>query len=316
MRRWIVWGCFFSLLLTTNAYAHITGAFGDFMLGIMAENTTEKLHTELIQTREQIENLTPKVDQLEKEYKKNEKVAASKLQFYNTSGMDVWMDFILQSEGVVDVLSNQRIMEKNIEAYLSELNELYMDYMQVKATKESLEGHEELLKVIEKNLQARYQFFADHSDLMPEEMEKKILQIWGRDGAAFLDEDLMDDAWMINNNIHEFVTRKTEDSPYRLEEELLNQKSKLKYYFRTDHIYVHYRMGEADVILIGTLSNREGSLEIEAGFLNGFILSNEILDQLQVFSIDYSLLDPNSKGFYVEQTNHAIIIQPAEKAGE
>lgn len=316
MRRSIVVGCILFLCLSGTAYAHITGAFGDFLLGIMSESTTERLHNELKQTREEIEKLTPEFEQLKQEYKKNEAVAVSKLHFYNTSGMDVWMDFLLQSDGIVDLLSNQRIIENNLEAYLAELNELYLNYLQVKVTKETLEGHEELLKVIDDNLKARYRFFSDHSELAPEQMEQKILQLWRRDGADFIDEDLLDDAWMINKNIHDFVTRKTPDSPYRLEQELLNRKSKLKYYFRSDHIYVHYRKADTDVILVGRLSSEDNSLVIEAGFLNGFILPNEIVMQMQGFRIQYSLLNPSSIGFYVEQANNAIIIQPAEQAGE
>jgi hypothetical protein len=73
------------------------------------------------------------------------------------------------------------------------------------------------------------------------------------------------------------------------------------------------------VILIGTVSKsneNKASLQFEAGFLNGILLSGDLLEKLPGFQIDYSKLNPKSKGFYVEHMNGAIVVQPAENAVE
>jgi hypothetical protein len=99
--------------LASPVYAHVVGSFGDFLNGVKNEKTTEKLKSELKNTKEQIEQLTPQVTKMEKEFNKKKLGAAeSKLQFYNTIGLDTYMNFILQSDDIVDVLANQRIIKE------------------------------------------------------------------------------------------------------------------------------------------------------------------------------------------------------------
>jgi hypothetical protein len=318
MRRWMIGGVLLPLLFSSTIYAHVAGSFGDFLVGVKDESTIETLIMEIQETKKEIERLTPRVEQMEAEYNKTEDVAVTKLQFYNTIGLDMYLHFILQSDDMVDILANQRIIEKKLEDDLQDINELYLDYMQVKVTKDSLEGHINVLQMIEDNLQARKQFFAANQNSTPEEMASLTAAAW-TSNAGFLDEILQEDSILLNDQIKEFVTKKTAHSPYRLEEEIWNQKSKLTYYFRSDHVYVHFRTNDADVILIGTVSKTDentASLQFEAGFLNGILLSTDILDQLPGFEINYSNLNPASKGFYVEQINGAIVIQPAEQAVE
>jgi hypothetical protein len=318
MRKWMIGGVLLTVLFASTAYAHVAGSFGDFLVGVKDESTTEKLRNEINETKEEIERLTPRVEQMEAEYIEKADVAVTKLQFYNTIGLDTYMNFILQSDDVVDILANQRIIEKKIEGDLWELNQLYLAYMPLKLAKDSLEGHVKVLNMIQDNLQAREEFFAKNKDLTPEEMASLTVINWAAN-AGSLDEVLQKDSDLLNGNIKEFVTRKTASSPYRLDEELFNQRSDLTYYFRSDHVYVNFRNKDADVILIGTVSkNNEntGSLQFEAGFLNGILLSSELLEQLPGFKIDYSKLNPKSKGFFVEHMNGAIVIQPAEQAVE
>lgn len=319
MRKWIIGGCLLSLFFVSPAYAHISGAFGDFLSGIEDESTTEKLKKEIAETKEEIERLAPRVDALEAEYYKKEEMAVTKLKYYNTVGLDTFMTFIMESEGIVHMLASQRIVEKNLEQYLQELNMLYLDYMQVKLTKESLEGHEKLLGIIQSNLAAREALLSQYQNLTSVQLAMLVGSTWEKYVGTPLEERLVSDSMLLNENIKELVTQKTKDSPFRIEESLLNEKAKLTYHIRSDHIYVHFKNEGADVILIGIITKEnenKASLLFEAGFINGVMLSTTILNELKGFEIHYSSLNPASKDFYVEQTNGAIVIHPIEKAME
>ncbi|WLD94522.1 hypothetical protein [Alkalihalobacillus sp. AL-G] len=306
------------LLLTTTVYAHVSGSFKDFLSGIQDQRSTEKLKKEIQKTREEIEQLTPEVNQLEKEYSKKAEKSVLMLQFYRAIGLDTYMKFITSSNDIVDVLANRRFVEMKLEEDLQELNDLYLSYMPVKMAKNSLEGHMELLKMIEGNLQARQTFFQSHKNSTPEEMANIAVTTW-EENASHIDDDLYKDSKLFNEHIKEFVTRKTSDSPYRFVDDLFNKKAKLTYFFRSDHIYVNYHKKDADVILIGQIfkiGKKSASLQFEAGFLNGIQLSNDLLKKLPGLKIDYGHLAPESETFYVEQVNGAIVIQPIENAVE
>jgi hypothetical protein len=320
MRKWLIVGCLFSLFIASSAYAHVSGAFGDFLVGIKDESTTEKLRNEIKETKLEIELLTPKVNVLEQEYSKKEEVAVTKLKIYNTVGLDTFMDFVLQSEDMIDILANERLIEKNLESYLQQLNQLYLDYMKVKVTKEALEGHEKLLSIIEENLLARKRMLSNQNSSHIQ-IAMQIGEIWQENVGTPLEEQLYADLALVSKNTKAFLTRKTKDSPYRLEGKSLNEKSNLEYHIRSDHVYVHFQAKEADVILIGMMSKEsedKASLRFEAGFINGIAISNNILNELKGFEINYKNIGDthNSKGFYVEQANGAIVIQPTEQAGE
>jgi peptidoglycan hydrolase CwlO-like protein len=318
MRKWIITGILICILSASTVYAHVSGAFGDFLAGIKDESTTKQLKQEIEATKQEIERLTPKVHHLEKQFDQKMKEAEPIIQFYNTIGLDTYMNFLLQSETIVDVLANQRIIEKKLNEDLHALNALYLDYMSLKLAKESLEGHAELLRMIEDNLEAREQFFVDHPGLPSEVLANLVVTNW-ETNAGDVDELLLADSELLNENMSDFITQKTEGSPYRLEDNLLNEISPLDYYFRSDHVYVHYQKKDADVILIGTVvksNNKMASLKFEAGFINGIQISSNLTERISGFQLDYGLINPQSKGFYVEQTNGAIVIQPVENSGE
>ncbi|MDI3327267.1 MAG: hypothetical protein QJR06_01820 [Alicyclobacillaceae bacterium] len=304
----------FLFLFRSTAYAHVAGAFGDFLAGVTDERTTEKLKIQLAETREEIARLTPEVDRLEANYRPKAADALLKLQFYNTIGLDTYVDFVLQSGDIIDVMANVAFIEKKLESDLRALNQLYLEYMQVKTVRDSLNGHVEVLEMIRRNLVAREQFLAKNRNLSPQEIAGQVANLWDKN-VGNVDELLKKDTKMLNRNIMSFVTQKTAESPYRLEESLLNQKSQLSYHIRSDHVYVNYNKGDADLILIGIVSkkdDRTAAIEFEAGFLNGIAISPELLSKIHGLTIDYNKINPDSKGFYVEQTNGAILIQPAE----
>lgn len=318
MRRWLIILCYLSLFFGGSVYAHLSGAFGDFLIGIQDESTTQKLKNEIEETKEQIEQLTPKVNRLQSEYSAKEKDAVTKLLFYNTMGLDVFMNFVLETEGIVDSLANKRLYEKNIETYLQELNHLYLKYKQLEITQEALEGHQELLMIIENNLSARNSFFEKYDYLSDKDKAYQAVEEF-----ELVMENITDmlyrDSDVLNSQITRFVTRKTKNSPYRLDQHLYNKKSEIDYYFRSDHTYLHVNENNTDVILIGVFTkdnSSTASLKLEAGFSNGIMIPEEVLPLLGTLKFDYSKLNSNSKDFFIEQTNGAIIIQSNETAVE
>ncbi|MFH5181316.1 hypothetical protein ACHHV8_00945 [Paenibacillus sp. TAB 01] len=142
------------------------------------EQTTDKLKQEMAKTKEEIEALSPRVDQLERQYDANRQTAVNKLKLYYDQGLDTWMSLLLQNEALVDVLGNQWLAERQLESYMQELNRLYAEFSQLKVTKASLEGHERLLSIIEENLQARYQFLADNPDVAIDQLANYLDIDW------------------------------------------------------------------------------------------------------------------------------------------
>lgn len=318
MRKTTIITIVFLLLTPVIAYAHITGAFKDFLVGIKDENATQKLEEELAVTKEEIARLAPQVEQLGAEYTEKQEEQMPKLRFYQSIGLDVYMNFILESEDMVDVLANQRLIEMKLEEDINALNRLYLEYMQVKVVKDSMLGHQHVLEIIESNLASRQQFLDKFGHLSEEQMEQAAEDKWATE-AAVLDEVLVQDYDIIKRRIHQVTTQKTAQSPFRLEDQLLNEYTYLQYYIQSDHVYAHYVKNEVDIILIGVVSRDDpqtASLKFEAGFMNGIRIADSFMNQLFGFEIDYSKLNSKSKDFYVEQTNGAIVLIPYEQSKE
>ncbi|MCC2686384.1 MAG: hypothetical protein K0R75_3283 [Paenibacillaceae bacterium] len=317
MRRSIVYGILvLGSLLATTVYAHFAESYTYFIEGVEDESaTTARLEKEIADTNREIEQINPQLATLEQEYGSEKDAAVSKLQFYNTIGLDALTGYILQSESITDVLANRRIVEKQLKDDLSRLNDLYQHYAQTKAAKETLAGHEKLLDIIRRNLEERETFDAVAKNLSPKDKADLAAQLWTGKVEGQLTKQLQEDANLLKKNEQQFITRASDALPYRFEEERWNEKSKLSYLYRSDHVYVYYENNNASVILLGTVGNvndAKASLKFEAGFLNGIALSDELVDFLHGFEIDYAGINPKSKGFYVEQANGAIIIQPME----
>jgi hypothetical protein len=302
-------------LFATGVYAHVTGVFKDFLVGVGDENSTEKLKTSLEETKKEIEELTPAVESMEKKYDNDQEDAVSKLLFYNTIGMDAYFTLLTNSSDAVDVLANQRLFEKKLDDDLQSLNSLYLTYMQLKTAKESLEGHVELLHMIEKNLKARDVFLKENS--VPRYTKEQnaifltnIAQVIWENDAAKVDEVLLDDAKKLANNPDKYFTR--EEQSYKLDEKKVNKDMKATYFFRSDHIYVHFHQGEADIILIGLYGkNSQGypQLHFEAGFMNGIMLPSNLLDPITSFQINFE------KNLVVKQGNGYTSFVPEKYSG-
>ena len=274
-------------------YAHLTGAFANFLAIVYDDSTISKLHQEMDQTREEIEKLEPQVKQAETVFKEDQQVAVEQLQFYSEKGLDTWLAMMQQGSDIVDIMGSQWVMEQKIITYAEELNELYVQYEQLLSSQNTLKGHEQLLQAIEKNLQAREDFLAETAGLDLETIANYLDIDWTAEVEDSIIADFQKDADTIEGNLLDWVGESPTGS-FHLQEEWLNERSNARYYFRNDHIYVEYELEYAHVLILGqVLQNEEGTaveFTIEAGFYNGFFLPEELLIELPGFSIDYETL--------------------------
>src|SRR4051794_34973403 len=81
-------------------YAHLTGAFANFLAIVYDDSTISNLHQEMDQTREEIEKLEPQVKQAETVFKEDQQVAVEQLQFYSEKGLDTWLALMQQGSDI------------------------------------------------------------------------------------------------------------------------------------------------------------------------------------------------------------------------
>ena len=289
MGKRIVIGLICAFLFMLPVYGHLSGAFADFLAIVHDRSTLDQLTGEMEETRRQIEELQPEVDDLEVRFKDQQHTAVEQLQLYADSGLDVWLSMMQDGDDAADLLGSQWLMERGINSYLEGLNGLYLQYQQLNAQKESLEGHEELLSVIEFNLQARDQYLSDNAGLPLEQIANYLDIDWVSEVEYPLIDELKRDRQLIDSRLEDWFGSSQENL---LEEAWLNKQSELRYFFRKDHIYVEYKIEEGHVILLGQLlqdqDGKSAGLVFEAGFYNGFYLPEELLEELDGFRIDYS----------------------------
>lgn len=280
-------------LVAVPAYAHLTGAFANFLAIVYDEQTIEQLREEMANTKLEIEALTPVVEKAEQAFRADQEVSIEQLQFYSEVGLDTWLALMQQGTDIVDILGSQSFMSTKINTYLFDLNELYLQYKQLVLQKESLEGHEHLLQAIEKNLQARQSFLDENAGLELEVIANYLDIDWTAEVEEHIIADLQADADVVNEQLLEWLAV-TDELPFALSEEWLNERSEARYYFRSDHVYIEYELEYAHVLVLGqVLQNEQGTgvkLVIEAGFYNGFFLPEELLVELPSFEIEYEQL--------------------------
>ncbi len=280
-------------LVALPAYAHLTGAFANFLAIVYDEQTIEQLQEEMANTKREIETLTPVVEKAEQAFRADQEMSIEQLQFYSEVGLDTWLALMQQGTDIVDILGSQWFMSTKIDTYLRDLNALYLQYKQLVLQKESLEGHEHLLQAIEKNLQARQAFLDENAGLELEVIANYLDIDWTAEVEEHIIADLQADADAVNKQLLDWL-EVTEELPFALSEDWLNERSDARYYFRSDHVYIEYELEYAHVLVLGqVLQNEQGTgvkLVIEAGFYNGFFLPEELLVELPSFEIDYDQL--------------------------
>lgn len=282
-----------SALLALPVYAHLTGAFANFLAIVYDDSTISKLQEEVEQTKLEIEQLQPLVEQSEQNFKEQQQGAIEQLQFYSEMGLDTYLALMQQGTDVVDILGNQWLLNEKINDYLQQLNILYVTYQKLLQSQNRLKGHEQLLYAIEKNLQAREDFLVETQGMELENIANYLDIDWTAEVEENIIRDFQLDAELVNIQLSDWI-EKSVDGAYQLSEQWLNEHSKARYYFRSDHVYVEYELEYAHVLVLGqVLQNAEGTaaqLVVEAGFYNGFYLPEELLVELPSFSIDYATL--------------------------
>lgn len=300
-------------LVTMPVYAHLTGAFANFLAIVYDDSTIEKLQLEMQQTKQEIEELTPKVAAAEAAFTTDQELATLQLQFYSEVGLDTWLALMQQGSDVVDLLGNQWLMQSKIDHYLSDLNDLYLQYKQLLISQQTLQGHEQLLHAIEKNLVAREAYLQETAGLELETIANYLDIDWTAEVEEHIIADLQKDADLVNEQLLDWIAE-TPTLPYELSEDWLNEQSNLHYYFRNDHVYVEYELEYAHVLVLGQILQNEAGdaakLIFEAAFYNGFFLPEELLVELPSFSLAYETvmaLD-SIQNPYFKQSNGGLLL--------
>ncbi|MBQ0138309.1 MAG: hypothetical protein KBT36_03335 [Kurthia sp.] len=294
MRKWGV-GAILAVLIATGTFtasAHLTGAFADYLAVVYDDSTIDDLKMELTDTKEEIEELTPKVEKLENEFLQQQTLAIDQLLGYSDVGLDTWYSMLADNKEIVDLLGDQWVMKKAINSYIDSLNDLYLMYEEVKVQQQTLQGHSELLQVIEKSMQRRSSYLAENEGLEIENIANYLDIDWTSEVEEPLIQTMKEDAAFMKTQFVSSVKMKNNVATF--DEASLNKQSKARYFFRADHIYVEFKVNNEHVILIGQiLQNAAGtgaSLQFEAGYYNGFFLPNEDLIEINGFSIPYNEL--------------------------
>lgn len=316
MSRWI---CIISsvclICWTTPVLAHLTGAFANFLEIVHDESTVDTLKTEMEETEKEIEQLLPRIDKMEDEYRLHQDEAIDKLQLYSEVGLDTWLALMMEEESLVDILGRQWMIERSVDTYLAELNKLYLAYMQLQSAKDSLEGHHQLLTMIEENLVQRKTFLMENEGIELEQLANYLDIDWTSEVEDNLMGKLKQDRQLTETKTQDWVHQVVVNMDYTLDEAWLNERSDLVYFFRADHVYVVYKKADIHVILLGQVlqtANHQGSeLIFEAGFFNGFLLPDTLVEELTGLHIPYESLKKLSgiHSPYIEQSNGGLRIR-------
>lgn len=316
MGKRIVLVLFLICTLATPVYGHLAGAFADFLTIVHDESTIDQLKDEMAETKRQIEQLQPEVDAHAERFSIDHDLAEEQMRAYADTGLDVWLAMIQSGKDAADLLGVKWQLERGIALYLEDLNELYLDFQQLKIEQETLKDHEQLLTVIGKNLDARQLYLEENAGLSLEVVANYLDIDWTSEVEYGLIDELAADQERISQGVADWLASSQPDT---LDEDWLNETSRLRYFFREDHLYVAYEIETAHVILLGQfLENREGDgaeLVFEAGFYNGFYLPEELLEELRGFRLDYEAIRQETgwADLYFYQNDGALKIQEIDK---
>ncbi|QGG57363.1 hypothetical protein [Paenibacillus sp. B01] len=303
-----------SLLVGTAAYAHLTGAFAEYLAVVYDESTTDKLREDLETARREIAKLEPELDARRKTFLENRDAAVPKLLFYQDRGLDLSLELLRGAGSVTDLLGSRWLLQRQIELELDRLDELYRSYLQVGLTRQSLQSRQELLAMIESNLALRQPFLDSVGELGLEEIANYLDIDWVSEVEEPLKAALLADAGTVAESWREWLAESPLDGSLELAAGWLNERSGLSYYFRADHLYAVYEQEGANVILIGQLLQNErgdAQLMLEAGFYNGFAVPDKALEELKGFELPYAelrRLPGAGEQAYLQQAEGRIVV--------
>lgn len=328
MRKWtwIIGGCLCSLLFTATVYAHLTGAFADFLTTVDEEGSLDELRAEIQLTGKEIERLVPRLTKMEEVYQGQQQSAVEKLRFYNELGLDTWFKLVRQQESAVDIMGSWWLIAHSLDTYMAQLNELYGEYQQLLMEREVLAGHKDLLSAIEDHLNMRQKFLSDNPGLAFDQLGNYLDMDWTTEVEPALIPQLESDQERVKLELPSWATPVKDASQYRFDGQWLNEheaksmntKGRLHYFFRSDHIYAVFSKQDIHVILIGqflkTKDSQDYALQFEAGYFNGFVLPQTLLDEVKMkgFRIEAAELKrlPQLSGhFSITQMNNGLLLQ-------
>lgn len=287
-------------------------AFADYLAVVYDETTIADLKTELSDTKSEIEALQPKVDELAQQFNNKQSIAIDQLLGYSDVGLDTWYTMLSDNRDMTDLLGDQWVMQKAIDHYIDSVNDLYVLYHEVRLQQQTLQGHEQLLKVIQKSLERRQAYLNENVGLELEQIANYLDIDWTSEMETPLFDSIKRDNQYIQDHLSSLLDT---NQGLKIDEQKLNKFSNAHYFMRADHVYVSFENNKEHVILIGqVLQNKQGTkaeLIFEAGYYNGFFLPAENLNEIPALSFDYQQLR-TLKGIetpYLKQQNGAIDIK-------
>lgn len=318
---------FFVLLLCTGvvvfsitpAEAHLIGAFKDFLIGMDNKDSTKELQETINNTKEQQKELTKNVNQKKEEFKKEQDKMVSKMMFYNSVAFDSYASFIFDNKEMVDAMANQKIMNQIVSNDLQSLDEFYNQYTSLQDALNSVKGYEDLLNEIQKNKEKQNELLNEFPNLTKATKQQfaSILQaIWNTEMKK-TDEYLVDDSKAISEHLSEWSNGNSGDNIRMLSYKTINRHTHLHYFIQKDHVYITYETKNGHVILVSQLvpyQKEKGNytLEIEAGFLDGYAISSSIVQELNGKFVIHTqnLHTKDTPNWLVQQDSNALILQP------
>ncbi len=283
-----------------------------------SEESVLALQEELKRTAAELETMSEEAEEKRQKYREQSEEFEPILKFYRTAAADAYLELMMQGEEMIDVLAFQQWYRQKLDQDLAKLEQLHKEYVPLRNAVRTKQDYEALLGLIQSSMQKRQRLQQELKGASEEEIEKAISRLWTENIGYLL--ELKADKDLIEADPTAFIRQRSSASPYRLEQDLINEKSKMRYYFRYDHIYAYFARNDAEVILVGMIQRKDGdlvALEFEAGFVNGFQIPEELLGILKGFEIPYrSISNQASSDFFVESTTGAVIIQPLENMKE
>lgn len=303
------------LIKTPYSFAHLTGAFSTYLASVYNEGTLQQLKDELAQTTEEINKLTPQLEKLEKNLHESRTENGQALLAWLNSGLDLYTTAITSTSSLTDVVGNQWLVQQKLEEQLDALHFLHLDYLEVKYEQQALEGHRTLLQLIEEHLTLREPYL---QSLGVDDLETQAYYLdidWVADVEDELIEALEYDAELIHNNWSDWLSISQLTQQYEFTQQWLNERTKLQYHFRSDHIYAVFNNEDAQVILIAQVLRNEqdeAELVIESGFYNGFFIPELALEELSGFTLQYDAIAQQlnlNQASYIVQGNGKLVLR-------
>lgn len=309
----------FLLCCSRPVYAHLVGAFQAFLSGVQDKDSEKELMQTMKDTKGQHEILEKKTEEKRAKFEKEQEKMMKTLMFYDTVAIDSYGALLFENGNVVDMLTNEKIMTRTLKKDMTHLETLYTQYSEVNEALASVKGYANLLKAIKENRE-RKQYLLDvygSVTLYNNRQFASVLQsIWNQDMNK-IDEYLKEDGEIFSLNLAIWLKENEEKRSNYIGYDQLNKKSKLTYLIQKDHLYIVYKHGSGHLILISQLAHETKdqtfyTLEIEAGYLNGYPIGIDIIKRLNgEFKISYKGLQTDAqKEWVIQQVSNGLVIQP------